>query len=225
MNETSDPRISYAFEVAENTGEYEGQFCGAKTDMGTWAGEWKNADVSAVNYDLFDNSGASRPAFLFTQADLQFLIAEVKTRFQNDDDGAKKAYEAAITADFSARGIDGAADFLSTDAISWDKATNKLKLIGMQKWVALFYMDNMEAWSEIRRTGYPELSSHTAKEIYDDPSIYTPGNLILNYRSSLIDQSSLMKRMYYPLTARTLNDNTPDASGYYGSDPVWWDVN
>ncbi len=225
MKSTDDPRISYALEVSENTGDYEGQFCGAKTDLGNWAGDWKNGDVSVVNYELFDGSGATRPAFIYTQAELQFFIAEVKYRFLNDVPGAKIAYETAVAADFSARGIEGSANFMASGDANWDNASNKLKLIGMQKWVALFYMDNMEAWSEIRRTGYPELSTYTAKEIYEDPTIYTPGNLILNYRSSLDDQTSLLKRMYYPLKARNLNKNTPKASGYYGATPVWWDVN
>jgi hypothetical protein len=227
MKYTADPRIAYAFNKATSTGTYEGQFCGAKTDMGDWKGDWKNKNVSAVNYDLFDGSGSTRPAYLFTQADLQFLIAEVKLRFQNDDAGAKAAYEAAIKADFSARGISGVDTFLSGSEVNWDQSSDKLKLIYMQKWVALFYMDNMEAWSEIRRTDYPQLSSYSAKQINSDPTIYTPGDLILNYRNSLAlvnGKESLMKRMYYPLTARQLNSNTPSAEGFYGSNPVWWDV-
>ncbi|PTN08410.1 SusD-like starch-binding protein associating with outer membrane [Mangrovibacterium marinum] len=229
MNETADPRIEYAISKAAATNSYVGQFCGAKVDLASWrksaGSDWKNVDVSAINYSLFDDSGVSRPGFLFTQAELQFFIAEVESRFNNDNVAAKAAYEAAIAADFSARGISGADDFLAQDIVNWDKNTDKQKLIGMQKWVALFYMDNMEAWSEIRRTGYPELSSYTAKQIYDDPTLYTPGDLVLNYRSSLDNQNSLMKRMYYPLKARQLNQNTPDASGYYGGTPVWWDVN
>lgn len=225
LKTTSDPRISYAFDVSENTGDYEGQLCGAKADLNSWASDWKNGDVSPVNYTLYDGSGITRPGYLYTQAELQFFIAEVKYRFMSDNDGAKVAYEAAVAADFAARGYDGVTDFLANAEVNWDTNSDKLKLIGMQKWVALFYMDNMEAWSEIRRTGYPELSVNTAKAIFEDPTIYTPGDLILNYRSSLDDQTSLMKRMYYPLRARNLNQNTPDASGYYGSTPVWWDVN
>jgi hypothetical protein len=229
MNATDDPRIGYALLPAEATGKYAGQFCGAKVDMSNWAQdegeEWLDANVSVVNYKLHDGSGATRPAYLFTQAELQLFIAEVKHRFLSDDDGAKAAYEAAIAADFATRGIDGAPEFIESGDVKWDNATDKLKLIGMQKWVALFYMDNMEAWSEIRRTGYPEISSNTAKQIFEDPTIYASGNLILNYRSSLTDQNSLLKRMYYPLKARQLNENTPDAEGYYGGTPVWWDVN
>lgn len=227
MNATNDPRIEYAMYTAVSTSSYVGQLCGTKTSMKNWTdnGEWENDDVSNINYELFDGSGPTRPAFLFTQAELQFLIAEVELDFNSDDAAAKSAYEAGIEADFSARGIDGVSSFLSGERVDWDSSSDKAKLIGMQKWVALFYMDNMEAWSEIRRTGYPELSSLTAKEVYADPTKYTAGDLVLNYKSSLNDDTSLMKRMYYPLQARQLNSNTPDASDYYGSDPVWWDVN
>lgn len=224
MTSTSDPRISYAFNVASATGKYVGQMPGAKTIEKEWTSskDWKNKDVSAVNYDLYNGTGATRPAYFFTQANLQFLIAEVKYRFLNDAAGAKAAYEAAVKADFSARGYSSeeAATFLANGA-SWDNASDKLKLIYMQKWAALFYMDNMEAWSEIRRTDVPALSSHTGEEIYKDPSIYEPGDLITPTINGL-EAGGLMKRMFYPLTARNLNNNTPAAQP--GSTPVWWDV-
>ena len=228
MQFTNDPRIAYAFSVAVNSGEYVGQFPGAKADMKDWnvganEGEWKNNDVSAVNYSLYNGTGASRPAYLFTQANLQFLIAEAKIRFMNDEAGAKTAYEAAIAADFAARGMSGQeAAFLSGANVNWDNAADKLHLIYMQKWVALFYMDNMEAWSEMRRTDVPELSTANAYDISQNSSIYTPGDLIEPYRNGL-EAGGLLKRMFYPQSARNLNPNTPPMKT--GSEPVWWDVN
>jgi len=226
MNYTNDPRIEYAMNPAANTDEYVGQLCGSKTIMDSWAGDWDNDEVSNINYDLYDGTGATRPAYLFTQAELQFLIAEVEYKFNGNATAAKTAYETAIESDFSTKGFSGSSDFIAQTSVSWDNASDKLELIGMQKWVALFYIDNMEAWSEIRRTDYPATSEYSAKEVYDNPTQYTPGELVINYLSSLEDDNSLMKRMYYPETARSLNSNTPDISyTYYGSDPVWWDVN
>lgn len=77
----------------------------------------------------------------------------MKLRFLNDDAAAKIAYEAAITADFAARDMAGqeTAMFGTGGAVAWGNATSnedKLELIYMQKWVALFYMDHIEAWSE-----------------------------------------------------------------------------
>lgn len=224
MSATADPRIEYAISKNPAEGKYVGQIPGAKADVKDWSSshDWKNKDVSAINYDLYDGNGVSRPAYLFTQANLQFLIAEVKLRFMNDDAGAKSAYEAAIRADFAARGMASKADtFIMSSDVNWDNAADKLHLIYMQKWVALFYMDNMEAWSEIRRTDVPSVSSKSGKDIFTNPSGYQAGNLIVPHRNGL-EAGGLMKRMFYPQTARNLNKNTPAAQP--GNVPVWWDV-
>ena len=224
MSYTNDPRIAYAYSVNDAEGKYVGQMPGGRDSYKAWTsdGEWGDENVSAVNYDLYDNSGVSRPAYLFTQANLQFLIAEVKYRFLNDAAGAKAAYEAAVQADFSTRGMGAsAAAFLAGSDVNWDNATDKLNLIYMQKWVALCYMDNMEAWSEIRRTDVPKVSSMDGESIYKNASAYNPGDLIVPVENGL-EAGGLMKRMFYPLTARNLNPNTPAMKP--GSTPVWWDV-
>jgi hypothetical protein len=110
---------------------------------------------------------------------------------------------------------------LAGDAVNWDKASDKLNLIYMQKWVALFYMDNMEAWSEIRRTDVPALSSKTGKAIFDDSTIYNSGDLI-EPTDNAIEAGGLIKRVPYPLTARNLNKNTPAAKTC--DKRVWWDA-
>ncbi len=223
MQTTNDPRITYAFKVAVNSGNYVGQMPGAKAIEKNWTstGDWMNNDVSNINYDLYNGTGAIRPAYFFTQANLQFLIAEAKVRFMNDNAGAKAAYEAAVRADFEARGYSGVDSFLAGAEVNWDNVSDKLHLIYMQKWVALFYMDNMESWSEIRRTDVPALSSRSGKDIYKDPTIYTPGDLIEPAENGL-EAGGLMKRMFYPQTARNLNPNTP--TGKPGSERLWWDV-
>ncbi len=224
MKATSDPRIAYQFNVAANTGDYVGQMPGAKADQKDWTSslEWVDNDVSNVNYSLYDGSGASRPAYLYTQANLQFLIAEVEYRINNDAEAAKAAYEAAITADFAARGMSAdAATFMAGSEVAWDSASDKLELIYLQKWAALCYMDNMEAWSEIRRTDVPSFSSYGGKEIYDDPTIYTPGTLIEPYRNGL-GSGVIVKRVNYSYYARMYNQNTPTAISI--DTKVWWDV-
>jgi len=95
----------------------------------------------------------------------------------------------------------------ASGAVAWSKAadnTAKLNLICMQKWVALCYMDHMEAWSEIRRTDIPKLSSQSADAINTNPTVYTPGELISPMRNGL-GAGTLVKRMYFPLVARQLN--------------------
>lgn len=223
MSATNDPRISYGFDVAEATGTYVGQMPGAKTVMEDWGSNtsWKDANVSAVNYD----PAHAMPVYFFTQSELQFLIAEVQLRFLNNASAAKTAYEAGISADFAARNMSGQeTSFMTGSRVNWDAATTteaQLKLIYMQKWVAYFYMNHMESWSEIRRTDCPPLDSRSGKEIYENPVGYEPGNLIEPAVNGL-EEGGLVKRTHYPRTARQLNSNTPTEVSL--STPVFWDA-
>ena len=222
MLATDDPRIAYCYKKNTAAGEYVGQIPGGKALSKTWnGGEWLNKNVSGVNYALFDGSGVERPAYLYTQANLQFLLAEAYLRFFNDDAAAQAAYEAAIEADFDAKGIAGYDTFIAGAKVAWDGAADKLNLIYMQKWVALCYMDNMESWSEIRRTDVPALSDQKGSDIFADATIYNAGDLIEPAENG-IEAGGLMKRMFYPKRARDLNKNTPAPKK--GSDPVWWDI-
>jgi hypothetical protein len=114
--------------------------------------------------------------------------------------------------------------YLNGNRVNWDAQAsdaNRLNLIYMQKWAALFYRDHMEAWSEVRRTDVPATSVATGKQIFEDPSVYTPGQMIvpaLNY----IQAGGLCKRVPYPSTARQLNKNTPESK--WLSDRVFWDA-
>ena len=224
MLSTEDPRIGAYLDVASKTNTYYGQLPGCKTLMGPWSGgeaaDWKNENVSNIKY----SEVAAAPIYLFTQAELQFLIAEVQLRFNNNATAAKAAYEAAVEADFASRGVKGAAEFLATNRASFDaqaSADSKLKLIYMQKWTAFFMRNHMEAWSEIRRTDVPALSSKTAKQVFDDETSYTAGELIEPGVNNIVG-GGLAKRVPYPSNARTLNRNTPEAKLL--SDRVFWDT-
>ena len=155
---------------------------------------------------------------------LQFLIAEVQARFNSNDAAAQAAYEAGVKADFASRGIDGADAFLAANKTSWSaQATDadKLKLLYMQKWVAFFYRNHMEAWSEARRTDVPALSSASAKDIFDDSTVYSAGDFV-NPGVNFITGGGLAKRVPYPSNARRYNKNTPAVKLL--SDRVFWDV-
>lgn len=222
LSVTNDPRIAYGFLKAEASDAYVGQMPGAKTVMKNWGSntDWKNKDVSAVNYA----PAHAMPVYFFTQSELQFLIAEVQLRFLNNPSAAKAAYEAAIKADFAARGMSGQeVAFMQGSRVNWDAANGveeQLKLIYMQKWVAFYYMNPMEAWSEIRRTDCPALSAHSGKEIYENSSVYEAGNLIEPAVNGLVG-GGLVKRTHYPKTARQLNVNTP--AEVSTATPVFWD--
>lgn len=217
MEATADPRMGYAIKPRTSDNTYVGQFPGSKQEPAIVGTSYKNSDVSTINYDVAHNM----PIYLFTQSELQFLIAEVQMRFNNDAAAAKVAYETGVAADFALRGVVGANEFLA-GAGSWDNAANKLNLIYMQKWVALFMHDHMEAWSEIRRTDVPALSARSAAEILADGTIYIPGNLIapaINKKGN----NNIAMSIPYSSDSRKYNVNTPSKARQI-TDKVFWDV-
>ncbi len=218
MKSMSDPRLGVNIFPRSSDGTYVGQFPGSKQAPEIVGTSYKNKDVSAINYDVTHDM----PIYLFTQSELQFLIAEAELRFNNDQSAAQAAYESAVAQDFADRGVAAdAAGFLAGEG-SWKGSVDEnLKLIYMQKWVALFMKDHMEAWSEIRRTDVPALSSASAADIKANPAVYTPGDLIcpaVNKKGG----NNIAMSIPYSSDSRKYNVNTPSARQI--TDKVFWDV-
>ena len=215
----NDPRISYVIVPRSSDNTYVGLYPGSKQENTFWGGAApKNADVSAISYDQSHDAAIT----FFTQSELQFLIAEAQLRFNNDDAAAQTAYEAAVGEDFDFRGMGAsAAAFLAADGAWTGTTADKLNLIYMQKWVALFMRDHMEAWSEQRRTDVPKVSSMTAAQIKANPMAYTAGELIIPVRN-LKGNGGLCLSIPYSSDSRRYNTNTPAAR--HITDRVFWDV-
>ncbi|MBP5345031.1 MAG: SusD/RagB family nutrient-binding outer membrane lipoprotein [Bacteroidales bacterium] len=222
---TNDPRIDYVFNPRSLDNKFFGQMPGAKTVEFEWIGiataQYQENYVSGIDYSV----AVAQPVYLYTQAELQFLIAEAQVRFLSDDAAAQAAYETAIKADFIDRGIEFPGlynDYLAGTLVAWEGTdAEKLDRIYRQKWAALFFRDHMEAWTEARRTDVPACSAHTAAEIYKNADIYTPGDFIVpavNYSAG----QGLCYSLPFPSSARNLNKNTPAAHTI--SDRVFWDV-
>ena len=220
LKATTDPRIASMFVVAKKSGEYEGMLPGSKTQL---INTNKNDAYSGLVYY------AKMPVYFITQSELQFFLAEAYLRFYNDDAKAKASYEAAIDANFYTTRELNPETFKISDIIqpgrptAWDSAASiddKLRLIGMQKWVALCMINNTEAWSEVRRMNYPKLSSKTAEEINTSATGYIAGDMIAPWVNTLGEQN-LVKSLWYPQRAVDLNKNTPAQKKL--TDPVWWD--
>ena len=126
----------------------------------------------------------------------------------------------AVSANFALHGLSGAAGFLATNQVSWDNASSKIGLIGMQKWVSLCMVNHFEAWAEARRLDVPKFSELTADQVMADQAAYTPGDLIVPMVNYL--GSDVVRRLPFPEDAVNLNDNTPDQKGV--ATRVWWDV-
>ncbi|RYY52416.1 MAG: SusD/RagB family nutrient-binding outer membrane lipoprotein, partial [Chitinophagaceae bacterium] len=124
-----------------------------------------------------DDAATNKLAVIYT-AEAYFLRAEGAVNGWNMGGTAKSLYEQGIAASMRMWGVTNAADiaaytngtgtptaltdYLNSPAVASipvlfaaDEATQR-EQIGTQKWLALF-PDGIEAWAEVRRTGYPKL--------------------------------------------------------------------
>jgi hypothetical protein len=98
---------------------------------------------------------AVAPAYLMTYEEILFIAAEAANNGWNVGMTAKQAYDAAITANMDRLGVN-IESYLSYPKVDLNLATNKAHAIAEQKWLSL-YFQGCEAFSEVRRTGWPAL--------------------------------------------------------------------
>ncbi|MBI1344088.1 MAG: SusD/RagB family nutrient-binding outer membrane lipoprotein [Terrimonas sp.] len=93
---------------------------------------------------------------LVNAATVLFARAEAAERGWTTENAAS-LYAQAVTASMEQWGYaSGAAGYLAQGTVAYG-ATDHLKKIGTQRWIAM-YPDGMQAWAEWRRTGYPVLT-------------------------------------------------------------------
>lgn len=175
-------------------------------------------------------------AIIMVPAEAQFLLAEAALRGWVSG-SAKSYYEAGVKESFNQYGVGGVDDYLASNAMpadyvnplepswnieaanflspKWDESASneeKLERIIDQKYLAI-YPDGYEAWTDLRRTGYPRQYP-----------------VIINASSDL-KNDEIVRRCTYPQSAIS-----SDAAGYQqalgflggpdkASTRLWWDVN
>ncbi|MEX2512713.1 MAG: SusD/RagB family nutrient-binding outer membrane lipoprotein [Cyclobacteriaceae bacterium] len=153
-------------------------------------------------------------------SELQFILAEAREKGFISVGGAANYYDNGIRASFDyyenrlrVASLDVLADavqpgpayFTQNQVAYTGSQEEKLKKIGTQKWLALFF-NGLEGWFDWRRTGIPEIQ---------------PGPAAYN--------ATIPVRFIYPTSVQALNrDNYQEAVGVQGEDRittrVWWDV-
>lgn len=124
------------------------------------------ADYSKVNPMLID---LDDPTFFQTYAEVQFMLAEAATRWGIQTPKTKNAhYDDGVTAAMNYLSLydgNGGADISSSDIgnyltnnpfMSSGTEAQQLEQINSQYWAAVF-LNGIEAWSNYRRSGYPDL--------------------------------------------------------------------
>ncbi|MBP6333922.1 MAG: SusD/RagB family nutrient-binding outer membrane lipoprotein [Bacteroidia bacterium] len=206
LRDNNDPRIDVFYRTA-TSGDSAGTHNGINQGQGKEPG-FGGPDVVSGWYSKpsFVIAGPESPVVFMSAAESYFLQAEAVARGWLAGN-AKSLYESGITASFTRWGLDAtdAATYYSQANIDFPSGgtmQDQVKAIVTQKWVSMNGTQSAEAWSEWRRTGYPDflivsMSSQIGNEF--------PGVLL------------------YPNSEQTLNPNTPIQHNV--KDKVWWDVN
>lgn len=152
-----------------------------------------------------------QPQWLFTSVESLFLQAEAAQRGWLTDD-AETVYKEAVTESFLwlevADAINKADTYLNNEAIAdWAAAGNKLALIINQKHLALCGINNIEAWTDYRRTGFPN----------DVPLSLNSGR----------GSRKIPLRLLYPQNEYSFNSANVNAQGVIDpqTSKIFWDVN
>ncbi|MCY1718863.1 SusD/RagB family nutrient-binding outer membrane lipoprotein [Prolixibacteraceae bacterium Z1-6] len=200
-----DPRLT-ALVAPNKDGEYKGLPNGL-TDQAV--GEFTRSNLSVPGDLMLERD---QPLDIMTASEIWFLRAEAAL-FNLGGTDANALYQRGIEESMERWEID-ASDYIATSPLATLNGTTEeqFEQIGEQMWVA-FIPNHIEAWANMRRTGYPVIARRT--------------NPLL---SQGVTDGYLPKRLKYPYTVeKTLNgDNMQIAIDRMGGDtidnPVWWDV-
>lgn len=230
LNGYEDPRLSLYFRGAKDDGLYHG----VRNGMERIDKDKYKTAASGINYQTTSNL----PWMWASEA--YFLMAEAKLRFGLGSETVQKYYEDGIRTSFTESGAPGVAAYLENNklpltsyadpvtkrgtnvqsslsqvTVKWDdnaSTDKKLERIMTQKWIALF-PNGQEAWSEMRRTGYPgfvRIASYS--------------------HTSEVANNELISRLKFPTTEYSNNSqNTQAAVSLLGGQDIagtrlWWDV-
>ncbi len=147
-------------------------------------------------------ASALAPVKFISAAESYFLQAEAAARGWLGGD-ARALYEQGITESFAAYNVTPGA-YITTQVAAFPAGEDaQIKAIITQKYFAMTGNQGFEAWTEWRRTGYPDFFVESAQ------STLAPGQL--------------PQRFIYPNTELTRNPNFPGVKII--TEKVWWDAN
>jgi Starch-binding associating with outer membrane len=224
--ENDDPRLEAVFR-ASTTGTY------ASIAQGTG----NNFNNTATAYAR-PNIRPKTPVFFISSAESYFLQAEALVRYASGA-GAKEKYDAGVLASFltyqvnffidddaeketesvwtAAEATGYATDLTATGGVYEYVPTgvteDDVRQIIIQKWAALPYINNIEAWIESTRTKFPEMVAEGTQD-------YSIGNRIPS-AISILSGTQVPSVLFYPDDEVNRNPNISQRSSI--TENVWWD--
>ncbi len=202
-----DPRLEEVF-TENNEGEYLG------IDQGTGLSEYGGSQARDFSRPDIE---PDTPVYFMTVAESYFLQAEALARYAGGS-GAEEMYENGVAASFELHGLSAAnaAEFTEEGGVyEYDASGNveeDVEQIIVQKWASLANVNNLEAWIETKRTGYPELTTADAPE-------YEKGRRIVSL-ASVLPGEQMPFSLFYPTTETQQNSNLTQKPNLLQK--VWW---
>lgn len=203
----NDPRLEALIKPNK-----DGEFVGMPNGLVDAAlGNFVRSNIS-VPGDLM--LAQDQPLDIMTASEIWFLRAEAALFNLGGTEDPNELYQNGIEEAMERWEVD-ASEYISTSPLGTLTGSDeeKFEQIATQMWVA-FIPNHAEAWSSIRRTGYPEIGQRN--------------NPLL---SKGVTNGYMPKRLVYPYTVeKSLNgDNMQEAIDRMGGEdkidtPVWWDI-
>ncbi|AKD02213.1 SusD/RagB family nutrient-binding outer membrane lipoprotein [Pontibacter korlensis] len=207
LQETGDPRIDQFYAPAQ-TGPNAGSFVGVDQGVECTPERTGNQSNTVSKPGPAVASPATAVPFI-SAAESYFLQAEAVARGWTGAAGgdASELYAQGIRASFDYLGEDVSQvdQLLQQEAVAYPtggSVEEQVEQIITQKWLSFNGVQGFEAWTEVRRTGYPS---------FIEPSA-----------ASTLGTDLIPKRLVYPNTEAIRNQNYPGLVEI--SVPVWWDV-
>lgn len=205
MTQNHDPRADVFFN------RYVNATTGLDTIIGIPQGSFRTTtrvvsfpSIEVGAYAINDQS-ANAPVKFMSGAESYFLQAEAVVRgWLNAGKPASMLFQQGIRASFASYNVPGEETYLSgSPAAQWPSGTTaQIKAIITQKWLAMTGNQGFEAWTEWRRTGYPDFFTVS--------------------KATTLGNDRMPLRLLYPSSEVTRNVNFPGIKQIY--EPVWWDV-
>jgi hypothetical protein len=215
LQSNGDPRIDALFFPSVNSGTHEGNYFGSSK----LASERKfNAqeDFSTVNI------AGDHPSYIMLVSESLLLQAEAYAR-AGDLITAGNLYNSAVAASFEEMESAGNASALTGvgGSYEWTATTldQAIEQIIMQKYICLAQFNNIEAWVEQNRTGYPRISAVLGNDV-----AYVPGEFTSPV-DNILGDDRFPTRFYTPESEITSNANVPAQVTDMAAAKVWWDLN
>ncbi|WP_028296160.1 SusD/RagB family nutrient-binding outer membrane lipoprotein [Olivibacter sitiensis] len=204
--EYNDPRLAQNYVAV--SGDYKGVVFGENTVADEYAalntsafkGPVENGNSPAGILKAFNQS-----TVIMSLSEAYFLQAEAAERgwiSTNSTTLYNSGIQASFNYLFNVNNYD-ISSYVAQAAVSLDAATNRIERIITQKWLALNGINNIEAWHDQRRLGYPDFPNSVTSP--------TPG--------------AYPRRFMYPETELNTNNANATSQGDVGvlTGSVWWD--